>query len=84
MKLKHTQARKARRLNNWSAYQHRGLFATPVFERRVLDFFGADHRSFSAKHKRLDAAVEGYKSIQQARKQQVSRESIRRERSEGR
>lgn len=68
MKLKHTQARKARRLNDWPSYQHKSLYAMPVFARRVLDFLGADHLSFSAKHERLDAAVEGYKAIQASKK----------------
>ena len=61
MKLKHTQARKANRLNYWPAYQ-KGFFGLSVIQRRVQGFFGADSVSFSLKHKNLDDAVEGYKS----------------------
>lgn len=61
MKQKYTQAKKARRLNNWLAYQ-KVRFSTSVFMRRVQGFFAADSRAFSEKHKRLDSAVEGYKA----------------------
>lgn len=61
MKQKHTQAKKARRFNNWLAYQ-KDIFSTSVFMRRVQGFFGADSAAFSAKHKDLDMAVEGYKA----------------------
>jgi len=61
MKQKHTQAKKARRFNNWLAYQ-KEVFSTSVFVRRVQGFFGADSAAYSAKHPSLDAAVEGYKA----------------------
>ena len=61
MKQKHTQEKKARRFNNWLAYQ-KEFFSTSVLIRRMQGFFGADADTFSAKHKDLDAAVEGYKS----------------------
>lgn len=48
MKLKHTRARKANRLNYWPAYQKW--------------FYGADCGTYSLKHRELDNAVEGYKS----------------------
>ena len=56
MKQKHTQAKKARRFNNWLAYQ-KEVFSTSVFVRRVQGFFGADSAAYSAKHPSLDAAV---------------------------
>ena len=37
------------------------LHQVPVFWRRVEGFYGADHRSFDAKHPDLELAVEGYK-----------------------
>lgn len=61
MKQKHTKAKKARRFNNWAAYQ-KSLFSTSVFWRSVQGFFGADSETYSAKHPDMDAAVEGYKS----------------------
>ena len=61
MKQKHTKAKKARRFNNWLAYQ-KDIFSTSVFMRRVQGFFGADSATFSAKHKDLDMAVEGSKA----------------------
>lgn len=60
MKQKHTQAKKARRLNIWPAYQQ-WLFGLSVFERRVRGYEGADSRSYSEKHPDLDNAVEGMK-----------------------
>jgi hypothetical protein len=60
MKQKHTQAKKARRVNLWTAYQ-KWIFGLSVFERRVRGYEGADSRSFSEKHHNLDAAVEGMK-----------------------
>lgn len=61
MKLKHTQAKKARRLNYWPAYQN-FIFGMSVFMRRVQGYYGADAIGYSAKHPELDNAVEGYKS----------------------
>ena len=59
MKLKHSQARKARRGPNITAGYPYGL---SVFERRIRNIIGADWKQFSAKHPRLDGAVNGYKS----------------------
>ena len=61
MKQKHTRAKKARRLNDWGAYQ-KAYFSTAVFWRRVHGFFGADEREFDIKHPELAGAVEGMKS----------------------
>ncbi len=61
MKQKYTKAKKARRFNNWLAYQ-KAAFSTSVFWRRVNGFFGADSLEFDRKHPSLDNAVEGYKS----------------------
>lgn len=61
MKQRYTQAKKARRFNNWLAYQ-KGIFSESVFMRRVQGFFGADCAAYSAKHPDLDGAVEGYKA----------------------
>ena len=61
MKLKHTQAKKARRLNYWPAYQ-KWFYGLSVFMRRVQGYYGADAIGDSARHKDLDHAVEGYKS----------------------
>ena len=61
MKLKFTQAKKARRFNNWQAYQ-KEIFSTSVLMRRVQGFLSADSASYSAKHPGLDMAVEGYKA----------------------
>lgn len=59
MKLKHTQAKKARRGPNITAGYPYGL---SVFERRIRNLIGADWKQFSANHPQLDHAVEGYKS----------------------
>lgn len=59
MKQKHTQARKARRGPNITAGYP---YSLSVFERRIRDIVGADWKQFSAKHPRLDRAVDGYKS----------------------
>ena len=61
MKLKHTQAKKVRRLNYWPAYQN-FIFGMSVFMRRVQGYYGADAVGYSARHPELDNAVEGYKS----------------------
>lgn len=65
MKLKHTQAKKARRGPNITAYYPYGL---SVFERRIRDIIGADWKRFSAAHPDLDHAVDGYKAIMNARR----------------
>ena len=64
MKLKHTQAKKARRGPNITAGYPYGL---SVFERRIRDIIGADWKRFSADHPDLDHAVDGYKAIMNAR-----------------
>jgi len=56
MKLKHTQAKKARRLNYWPAYQ-KWFYGLSVFMRRVQGYYGADAIGYSARHKDLDHAV---------------------------
>ena len=61
MKLKHTRARKANRLNYWPAYQ-KWFYGLSVFMRRVQGYYGADCGTYSLKHRELDNAVEGYKS----------------------
>lgn len=61
MKQNYTQAKKARRLNDYGAYQKR-FFGTSVFMRRVQGILGADAAAFSVKHASLDMAVEGYKA----------------------
>ena len=67
MKQKHTQAKKARRLNLWPAYQ-KAWASTSVFLRRVQGFFGADCAAYDRKHPDLEPAVEGYKSRLAAQK----------------
>ena len=59
MKLKHTQARKANRGPSITSSYPYGV---PVFWRRVQGILGADHKEFSAKHPRLDLAVEGMRA----------------------
>lgn len=68
MKLKHTQAKKARR------YCERRPHATtdPVWLRRVRGNYGADFKSFDAIHPRLEPAVQGIR----ARKNQKPAEHI--------
>ena len=61
MKQKYTQEKKARRFNNWLAYQ-KEIFSTSVFMRRVQGFLSADSAAYSAKHPGLDMAVEGYRA----------------------
>ena len=61
MRQKHTRAKKARRLNLWSAYQN-DLFSTSVFWRRVRNIFGSDARTYDEKHPDLDGAVQGMKA----------------------
>ena len=61
MKQCHTQAKKARRFNNWSAYQ-KAWASTSVFWRRVQGFYGADSAAYDRKHPDMEHAVEGYKS----------------------
>lgn len=61
MKQRYTRAKKARRFNNWLAYQ-KWIFSESVFMRRVQGFFGADYMAYSAKHPDLDGDVEGYKA----------------------
>lgn len=61
MKQCYTQAKKARRFNNWGAYQ-KAWASTSVFMRRVQGFFGADHAAYDRKHPDLEHAVDGYKS----------------------
>ena len=65
MKQKHTQARKANRGPSITSSWPYGL---SVFQRRIRDILGADHKEFSEKHKRLDGAVEGYKAILNAKR----------------
>ena len=45
MERKHTQAKKARRLNFWNEYQ-KVYFSTSVFWRRVRGILGSDNRTF--------------------------------------
>ena len=59
MKLKHTQARKA---NRGPSITSTYPFGVPVLLRRVNDILGADHKAFSAKHPRIDGAVDGFKA----------------------
>ena len=56
-----TKAKKARRFNNWLAYQN-SFFSTSVFWRRVQGFFGADCHQFDSKHPGLSDAVDGMKA----------------------
>ena len=71
MKLKHTQAKKARRGPNITSTYPYGV---PVFWRRVQGIIGADHRSFSKNHKGLDMAVEGMKTrIEQNRQRTTNK-----------
>ena len=65
MKLKHTQAKKARRGPNITAGYPYGL---SVFERRIRDIIGADWKGFSASHPDLDHGVDGYKAIMNAKR----------------
>ena len=51
MKLKHTQAKKARRGPNITAGYPYGL---SIFERRIRNIMGADWKQYSAKHPDLD------------------------------
>lgn len=60
MKQKFTTAKAANRGPSITASYPYGV---PVFFRRVRDILGADHKSFSAKHPRLDGAVEGMKAL---------------------
>lgn len=59
MKQKFTTSKAANRGPSITASYPYGV---PVFFRRVRDILGADHKSFSAKHPRLDGAVEGMKA----------------------
>ena len=61
MERKHTQAKKANRLNFWPAYQN-DFFSTSVFWRRVRGIFGSDSRTFDEKHPELSGAVDGMKA----------------------
>lgn len=61
MRLKHTQARKARTLNP-RFYQNHGYYARSVFWRRVNNVYGADYREHDKRHPSLETAVEGYRS----------------------
>lgn len=65
MKLKHTQAKKARR------YCERRPHATtdPVWLRRVRGIYGADCNAFDVRHPRLASAVAGLvKRMEQGQK----------------
>ena len=63
MKLKHTQARKARRFNP-RFYQKSGIYSMSVFWRRVHGYYGADARTYDSTHPGLEAAVSGMRSRQ--------------------
>ena len=55
MKLKHTQAKKANRLN----LRYPNKTSDPVWLRRLRGTYGADHRTFDAKYPRIEPMVEG-------------------------
>ena len=61
MKLKHTQARKARTFNP-RFYQNNGLYSMSVFLRRIHSFYGADARTYDLAHPTLEDAVSGFRS----------------------
>ena len=62
MKLRHTQARKARTFNP-RTYQNNGYYAMSVFWRRVNGCYGNDSKEFDLRYPNLEHAVEGYRSI---------------------
>lgn len=61
MRRKHTEAKKANRLNHWPSYQSY-IFSLSVFWRRVRGIIGSDSRTFDIAHPSLSGAVDGMKS----------------------
>ena len=61
MKLKHTQARKARTFNP-RFYQKGGIYSMSNFWRRVYCYYGADARTDDLAHPNLEQAVSGMRS----------------------
>ena len=73
MKRKHTQAKKANRLN----LREKGLHTESVFLRRINGIYGADCREFDKKHPRLEDAVEGIRQrIAQAEARQLEKPAL--------
>lgn len=58
MKLKYTQAKKARRL----CIREPGFWNDPVWLRRLRGQYGADSREFDAKHPKIERMVDGLRA----------------------
>lgn len=61
MKLKHTEARKARRFNP-RFYQKGGIYSISIFWRRVYNYYGADAKTYDLAHPILEDAVCGMRT----------------------
>ena len=68
MRRKHTQAKKANRLN----IREKGLHTESVFLRRINGIYGADYREFDIAHPSLEPTVEGIRQrIEHAKARQL-------------